>query len=363
MKKRKIKLFDPKIDSTEKRNVESVFESHNWASGSGSNFVNSFEKKFIKYTGAQSGIAVNSGTAALHLAVSSISKEKGEIIVPSLSFVSTAHCVKYSGHKVIFSDIDPSTGCIDPMDIEKKITKKTKAIIPVHFGGLSCNLKEIAKIAKINHIPIIEDASHAAGTKYAEKRIGSHSDLVCFSFHPVKNLAMPSGGFITINSNNNNNYFKTDLQTKKWCGISDRIGNDYDVKDLGWNYYMNEFSAAIGIAQLSKLNKLNKFRRDTAKEYFKRINVNFKMPFQNSCSYHFYWILVNNRDEIRKKLAKLGIETGTHYKPIHKMSYYDKKINLSNTEKFSNQIITLPTHPNLTNSDIDYIIESINKII
>ena len=105
MKKRKIKLFDPKIDSTEKRNIESVFESHNWASGSGSNFVNSFEKKFIKYTGAQSGIAVNSGTAALHLAVSSISKEKGEIIVPSLSFVSTAHCVKYSGHKVIFSDI------------------------------------------------------------------------------------------------------------------------------------------------------------------------------------------------------------------------------------------------------------------
>ena len=363
MKKRKIKLFDPKIDSTEKRNVESVFESHNWASGSGSNFVNSFEKKFIKYTGAQSGIAVNSGTAALHLAVSSISKEKGEIIVPSLSFVSTAHCVKYSGHKVIFSDIDPSTGCIDPIDIEKKITKKTKAIIPVHFGGLSCNLKEIAKIAKINHIPIIEDASHAAGTKYAEKRIGSHSDLVCFSFHPVKNLAMPSGGFITINSNNNNNYFKTDLQTKKWCGISDRIENDYDVKDLGWNYYMNEFSAAIGLAQLSKLNKLNKSRRNTAKEYFKRININSKMPFENSCTYHFYWILVNNRNEIRTKLNKLGIETGTHYKPIHKMSYYDKKINLPDTEKFSNQIITLPTHPNLTNSDIDYIIENINKIL
>jgi len=126
---------------------------------------------------------------------------------------------------------------------------------------------------------------------------------------------------------------------------------------------MNEFSAAIGLAQLSKLNKLNKFRRDTAKEYFKRINVNFKMPFENSCSYHFYWILVNNRNEIRIKLNKLGIETGTHYKPIHKMSYYDKKINLPDTEKFSNQIITLPTHPNLTNSDIDYIIENINKII
>ena len=362
MKKRNIKLFDPKIDFTEKRNVESVFDSHNWASGSGSKFVNLFEKKFIAYTGAKSGIAVNSGTAALHLAVSSIFKEKGEIIVPSLSFVSTAHCVKYLGHKVIFSDIDPLTGCIDPIDIEKKITKKTQAIIPVHFGGLSSNLKEISNIAKTYNIPIIEDASHAAGTTYEQKRIGSHSDLVCFSFHPVKNLAMPSGGFITINSNNYN-YLKNNIQTKKWCGISNRTGSDYDVKDLGWNYYMNEFSAAIGLAQLTKLNKLNKSRRDNAKKYFEGINVDSKMTYEKSCSYHFYWILVNNRDKIRDKLHKLGIETGTHYKPIHKMSYYNKKINLSNTEKFSSQIITLPTHPNLINSDIDYIIENINKII
>ena len=362
MKKRKIKLFDPKIDFAEKRNIELVFDSHNWASGSGSTFVNSFEKKFISYIGAKSGITVNSGTAALHLAVSSISKEKGEIIVPSLSFVSTAHCVKYSGHKVIFSDIDPLTGCIDPVDIEKKITKKTKAIIPVHFAGLSCNLSKISDIAKTHNIPIIEDASHAAGTTYNKKRIGSHSDLVCFSFHPVKNLAMPGGGFIAINSRNNN-YLRNDIQTKKWCGISDRIGSNYDVKDLGWNYYMNEFSAAIGLAQLSKLSKLNQSRRNNAKEYFKRINVDSKMPYQNSSSYHFYWILVNNRDKIREKLRKLGIETGTHYKPIHKMSYYDKKINLLNTEKFGEQILTLPTHPNLINSDTDYVIENINKII
>jgi len=362
MEKRKIKLFDPKIDFMEKRNVGLVFKSHNWASGSGSNFVNSFEKKFIKYTNSKAGIAVNSGTAALHLAVSSITKEKGEIIVPSLSFVSTAHCVKYSGHKVVFADIDPSTGCIDPENIEKKITKKTKAIIPVHFAGLACNLKEISNIAKTHKIPIIEDASHAAGTTYNKKRIGSHSDLVCFSFHPVKNLAMPSGGFISINSNNYN-YLKNNLQTKKWCGISNRTGSNYDVKDLGWNYYMNEFSAAIGLAQLTKLNKLNKSRKNNAKKYFERINTSSKMPYQDSCSYHFYWILVSNRDKIRDKLNKLGIETGTHYKPIHKMSYYDRKNNLDITEKFSNQIITLPTHPNLNNSDIDYIIENINKIL
>jgi len=361
MKKKQIKLFDPKIDSNEKRNIKHVFDSHNWASGSGSYFVNSFEKKFVSYIGARSGFAVNSGTAALHLAVSSISENKGEIIVPSLSFISTAHCVMYSGHKVIFSDIDPLTGCIDPEDIEKKITKKTKAIIPVHFGGLSCNLKKILNISKSHNIPVIEDASHAAGTIYDKKRIGSHGDLVCFSFHPVKNLAMPGGGFISINSNNRN--FANSILSKRWCGISDRVGTDYDVKDLGWNYYMNEFSAAIGVAQLSKLNKLNKSRQKTAKKYFDGINVDSKMPYQNSCSYHFYWILVKNRNKIRDKLKKVNIETGTHYKPIHKMSYYKKRHTLPCTEKISNEIITLPTHPNLSDSDVHYIIEKINEII
>jgi perosamine synthetase len=362
MGKKNIKLFDPKIDFSEKKNIKLVFDSHNWASGSGSHFVNLFEKKFVSYTGARSGIAVNSGTAALHLAVSCISKDKGEIIVPSLSFVSTAHCVIYSGHKVIFSEIDPLTGCIDPEDIEKKITKKTKAIIPVHFGGLACNLKKILNIAKSHNIPVIEDASHAAGATYDKKRIGSHGDLVCFSFHPVKNLAMPSGGLITINSRNSK-YLTKNILSKRWCGISDRIGTDYDVKDLGWNYYMNEFSAAIGVAQLSKLNKLNKSRQKIAKKYFDGINLDFKMPYQNSCSYHFYWILVNNRKKIREKLKKANIETGTHYKPIHKMSYYDKKCTLPLTEKMSSEIITLPTHPNLNDSDIQYIIEKINKII
>jgi len=362
MKKRNIKLFDPKIDFNEKRNIKLVFDSHNWASGSGSNFVNSFEKKFVKYTGARSGIAVNSGTAALHLAVSNISKVKGEVIVPSLSFVSTAHCVLYSGHKVIFSDVDPLTGCIDPVDIEKKISKKTKAIIPVHFGGLVCDLKKILNIAKSHNIPVIEDASHAAGATYHKKRIGSHSDFVCFSFHPVKNLAMPSGGLITINSKNSE-YLTNTIKSKRWCGISNRIGTDYDVKELGWNYYMNEFSAAIGVAQLSKLNKLNKSRQNNAGKYFKGLNLDSKMPYRNSCSYHFYWILVNNRNEIRKKLKNKGIETGTHYKPIHKTSYYSQKNKIPSTEMMSDKIITLPTHPNLSNLDLEYIIEEINKII
>ena len=362
MKKNVIKLFDPIINHKEKSNINKVLKSHNWASGSGSYFVNNFEKKFVKFIGSKTGISVNSGTAALHLAVSSISKDIGEIIVPSLSFISTAHCVSYSGHKVIFSDIDPTTGCIDHDDIKKKISKKTKAIIPVHFGGLACNLKDILKISKSYNIPIIEYAAHAVGTKFNGKNIGSHSDLICFSFHPVKNLAMPSGGLIAINTKNFQE-IKQKIFSTRWCGITDRVETNYDVKNIGWNYYMNEFSAAIGLAQLTKINKLNNIRKKIAREYFKKINIDSKMPYDRFCSYHFYWILVKNRDQIRKKLKNKGIETGTHYKPIHKMSYYSQKNKIPSTEMFSDRIITLPTHPNLTNSNLQFIIEEINKII
>ena len=361
MKKRNIKLFDPKIDFNEKRNIKLVFDSHNWASGSGSNFVNSFEKKFVKYTGARSGIAVNSGTAALHLAVSNISKVKGEVIVPSLSFVSTAHCVLYSGHKVIFSDVDPLTGCIDPVDIEKKISKKTKAIIPVHFGGLVCDLKKISNIAKSHNIPVIEDASHAAGATYHKKRIGSHSDFVCFSFHPVKNLAMPTGGLISIN-NSAYKKLKKKLDAKRWCGITDRKGISYDVKELGNNYYMNEFSAVIGLKQLEKLDGMNKKRKKIAKIYDQEINLEAKIPFENDCSYHLYWILVKNRSRFIKKMMREKIEVGVHYKPVHQMSLYkNNQVKLPVTETIGERIVSIPIHPNLTNSNIEKIIKSVNE--
>ncbi len=360
MKKTFIKLFDPIIDHNEKNNLNKVLKSHNWASGTGSNFVNNFEKKFVKFIGSKTGVAVNSGTAALHLAVSAIPKNSGEIIVPSLSFVSTAHCVTYSGHKVVFADIDPQTGCIDIDDVKNKISKKTKAIIPVHFGGLACNLKEILNLAKTYGVPIIEDAAHAVGTKYNGKNIGTHSDIVCFSFHPVKNLAMPSGGLVAINAKNSQEIKKNILSTR-WCGITDRQDTDYDVKELGWNYYMNEFSAAIGLVQLKKLDKLNKIRRNTAKKFYHEINTISKMPFSEACSYHFYWILVRDRQKFRQKLFEKGIETGTHYKPIHLMKMYRNRISLPITESVGKQIVTIPIHPNLKKTEIEKIIDTINK--
>jgi len=170
MKSKIIKLFDPKTDSNELKNIKSVFNSHQWASGAGSHFVNLFEKNFNNYVKSDSSVAVSSGTAALHLSLSMLSLKNSEVILPSLSFVSTAHAVKYNGGKVVFSDVDPQTLCMDPTDVEKKITKKTKAIIPVHFGGTSSNLTKLQEITKKNNLILIEDAAHAAGTSFTGKK-------------------------------------------------------------------------------------------------------------------------------------------------------------------------------------------------
>ena len=362
MEKNKIKLFDPVTGQKEENYLIKVLKSGLWASGSGTGPVLEFEKKFQKYIGAKSCVALNSGTAALHLALSTLDFEKKEVILPSLSFISSANAVLYNGGKPIFVDVDLKTLCILPSEVEKKINNNTKAIMPVHFAGMPSDLNNLKKVARDFKVPLIEDAAHACGSTYKRKKIGSHGEFVCFSFHPVKNLAMPAGGLISLNSTKHLKLRKR-LASRRWCGITDRKDSFYDVKELGWNFYMNNFSAAIGLAQLDKLDKLNNKRKKIAKKYFKKINLELKMPFSEDCSYHFYWILVKNRDEFRKNMWKVGIETGIHYNPIHKMSLYKGSSKLPITEKISNEIVSLPIHPNLSELDIEKIIISVNKFI
>lgn len=358
---KRIKLFDPVIGKKELSATKKVLFSGFWASGAGTGNVLKFEKAFNKYIGSDLCVAVNSGTAALHLALSLIDIKNREVILPSLSFVSTAHAVIYNGGIPIFVDVDPSTLCIDPDMIRKSISKKTKVILPVHFAGMACNMNEINSLCG-DDVLLIEDAAHAAGTTYKNKKIGSHGNAVCFSFHPVKNLAMPNGGAITLNGDNSR-IFESILKSTRWCGISNRKGVKYDVTRLGWNYYMNEFSAAIGLEQLKKLDKMNKIRKKIAKQFFKKINTINKMPYDEECSYHFYWIEVKNRDKFMKKMSQNNIETGIHYKPIHEMKYYARKSNLPVTERISEHLVSLPIHPNLTELDVDKIIELTNRFL
>ena len=356
---KKIKLFDPVIDEREIKKVVKTLMSGFWASGAGGGQVQEFEENFKKFINSKSCVSVNSGTAALHLAATLCDIKGKEVILPSLSFVSTAHAIMYNGGIPVFVDVNPHTLCIDPEEIKKKISKKTRCIIPVHFGGMPADIKKIQKLSNSN-IMIIEDAAHACGSEFNGKKIGSHGDFVCFSFHPVKNLAMPTGGLISIN---NHNYKKIteDLKSKRWCGISNRKYADYDVDKIGWNFYMNELSAAIGLVQLQKIKKMNNKRKSIAKIYDKELNVSKKIPFTSTCVYHLYWICVRDRNFFRKKLLEKGIETGTHYKPIHQMSLYKKSVKLPLTEKIAKEIVTIPIHPNLTGSQIDYIVKTVNR--
>ena len=356
----KIKLFDPFINDLEISACEKVLKSHRWASGAGLEYVTKFEQDFQKYVNSKTCIAVNSGTAALNLALSLLNIKNKEVILPSMTFVSTAHAVMINGGKPIFVDINPKTLCIDENKIEEKISKKTAAILPVHFGGLSCNLNKISKISKKFHLPIIEDAAHASGSTYKKKRIGHHGMAVCFSFHPVKNLAMPNGGLIAINHKDFKK-IRNQLLSKRWCGISGRKNFTYDVDEVGWNYYMNELSAAIGLVQLKKLDKMNKHRKKIAKQYFEKLEIDEKMPYDSECSYHLYWILVKNRRKFMRNMQESGIETGIHYRPIHTMKLYHNNQKLPITEKVGNHIVSIPIHPNLNSLDVERIIKKTNQ--
>ena len=361
MMNKKIKLFDPAINHLEEKKVLEVLHSGNWASGSGKGNVKKFENSFQKYTNSNDCVAVNSGTAALNVALSLLDLKNKHVILPSMSFVSTANAVILNGGIPVFAEIEPETMCINPESVKKLLTKKTKVVLPVHFGGMPCKLEELNHIIEGYDCQIIEDAAHAAGTKYKNRKIGSHSFACCFSFHPVKNLAMPTGGAITIN-NKEHKKIRKEIESKRWCGITDRKLSEYNIKNIGDNYYMNEFSAAIGLIQLKKLDKMNKQRKNIAKIYSNEINLENKMKFDENCSYHLFWIRVKNRKKFRQILDEKNIETGTHYRPIHTFDFYQKFKKAPITEKIGKEIVTIPMHPNLKTYDIDKIISTINSV-
>ena len=352
-----IHLFEPYLDKTEIEQTSKILKSKFWASGSGTGYVAKFENSFQKFIGSKHVVSVNNGTSALHLALNILNVSKKEILVPSLTFVSTAHAAVTNNAIPKFIDIDETTLCIDIDDLERKITKNSKVIIPVHFGGYPCDLSKLSKIKNDYNLNIVEDAAHACGSTFNNKKIGSHNEIVCFSFHPVKNLAMPTGGAIAVNNNK-----ASHLKSLRWCGITNRHGSDYDVDKLGWNFYMNEISAGIGLVQLKRLNKLNKKRKEIARIYNSKINLEHKMPFSNDCCYHLYWIRVKNRSQFMKKMFDNGIETGIHYKPVHKMSYYKNSNKLETCERIWKELVSIPMHPNLSDSDIEKIIDYTNLL-
>ncbi len=342
-----------------------------------------FEEKFKKFRGSKYAVAVNSGTAALHISTSSINIQPGdEVITTPLTFVATSNCIVYRGGTPVLADIKKDTYNIDPNEIKKKITPKTKAIIPVHFMGQPCDMDEICEIAEENNLFLIEDAAHAIDAEYKGKKIGNIGDLTTFSFHPVKNITTAEGGMVS--TNDDELYEK--LQMFRTHGITkdaiNRFGREggyfYDMKFLGFRYNMSELHAALGIHQLNKLESFQKRRREIVKIYNRELE-NFKeitIPYVKrdiKHSRHLYVIELNieklkvDRDFIFKALRAENLGVNVHYIPVHYHTFYQKKFGfkkgmLPTVEWLFPRLLTIPLFPKMSDEDVYDVINGLEKV-
>lgn len=332
-----------------------------------------FEKRFSEYIGVKHSVGLNSCTAALDIALRLLRINHGdEVLVPAMTFVSTGHVVAYNLAYPIFVDIDENTLQLDIDDMERKITCRTKAVIPVHYGGRPCDMDRIREIAHKHNLVVIEDAAHACGAEYKTKKAGSIGDIGCFSFHAVKNLATADGGMITLNEES----LARRAKKLRWLGIDkgtwDRSKLDksywweYFVDEIGLKDHMNDLNASIGLVQLKKLDAMNAKRKQIAGTYteaFKGLPI--ITPPQDDkdykSSWHIYYIKIKNRDKLSVSLNDSGIQSGVHYKPINTYSCYGNRAVCPKAEKAFESIISLPCHPGLTDEQVNRVIDHVVK--
>jgi len=368
------------IDDDDINAVVSVLKSNYLTTGPA---IAAFEEKVANYVGAKYAVTFSNGTAALHGAcfASGISKND-EVITTPMTFAASSNCVLYQGGKVVFADINSKTYNIDPAEIEKKITDRTKAIIPVDFTGQPVELEKILEIAKKNNLIVIEDAAHALGATYKDKKIGSISDMTMFSFHPVKHITSGEGGMIVTN---NKEYYEKLLQFRSH-GITrdcDKLQENhgpwyYEMQFLGYNYRMTDIQAALGSSQMDKLDMFVKKRREIAAKYNEAfLNMHqITTPYQNSegeSSWHLYIIRLHTnelsvgRREVFEALQEQNIGVNVHYIPVHLQPYYQQlgyiKGSLPNAEQVYEEIITLPLFPAMSEQDVEDVITTVKKTI
>ena len=368
----KIPLYKIFTDSEDNRAVNKVLQrGMDWAIGPE---IAEFEKKLASYIGTKYCIAFNSGTSAGHAALLAININSGEVIVPSFTFISTANWPLMVNAKPKFVDIEEENFGLNPERVKSEITKNTKAIIPIHYGGLPCKIIEINRIARNKKIPLIEDCAEAFGTKIKGVSVGTFGQMSIFSFAPNKILTTGEGGAICTDSRKifeklqlirshgrliNENYFKTS-QLPNYISI-------------GYNWRMSSMTAALGLSQFDKLDKIIQLRRKHARFYvskLKKINE-IKLPDEPKDHLHVYQLftiqLKNNliRHKLQKFLASKGIMTKVFFEPIHLSKFYKKsgfgKKSLSNTKKISQTVLSLPIFPGLKSEEITHICDSIKE--
>lgn len=335
-----------------------------------------FEKEVTGYIGAKYGVAVANGTAALHIACLAAGLKDGdEVITTPMTFAASANCVLYCGARPVFADIDPLTYNLSPESVKACISKKTKAIIAVHYTGQPCNMDAINQIAKEHSLIVIEDSAHSLGAEYKGRKIGTISDLTCFSFHPVKHITTGEGGMVT--TNDKKLYDK--LLLYRTHGITRdtemyQVKNEgpwyYEQMELGYNYRISDIQCALGISQLKKLPMFMEKRLSIVNVYNEAFENtdNIILPSQaEGCksSWHLYVIQVpeDKRREVFEKLRAAGIGANVHYIPVYRHPYYQKNgykgLFLEEAEKLYGRIISLPVYPGLNNIEQGYVIDKV----
>jgi len=385
------------ISSSDIKSVVSVLKSKWLTQGPA---IPEFEATLASFCGAKFAVAVSSGTAALHLACRAAGLSRGdEAITTPLSFVATSNSVLFTGARPVFVDIDPNTLNIDAAEIERRITGKTKVILPVHFGGYSVNLKEISRIAKKRNLIVIEDGCHALGGRYKIDskwyRVGScsHSKACVFSFHPVKTMTTGEGGAITTNDES---FYKM-LVLLRTHGITkdpQKFQNPdmafwyenhskqvspwyYEMQELGFNYRITDFQAALGLSQLHRVKSWIKRRTKIAafydRAFAKLPGIVLRKNFPDSKPAHHIYILQLtsqarlSRVKLFAELLRRGIIPQVHYIPIHRQPYYQKlgyrKGDFPEVEKYYDQALTLPLFPAMKDSEVRYVVQTVLALL
>ena len=323
------------------------------SANNGGKHVQEFEQAVSSFVKSKYVVAVNSGTAALQAALYALDIKHGdEVLIPSFTFVATANAVVSVGAKPIFVDILKDNYTIDPDDLEKKITKKTRAIIPVHLYGNVAQLERLSEIAKKYNLFIIEDSAQSLGSTYKGKSTGTFFEMGCYSMYPAKVMTSGEGGFVVTN----NKKFRDRLLMIRNHGMV----SGYDTKIFGLNLRLPEINAAIATIQMKKLPNFLKSRKKNAELLSKLLSdLNVKLPNSRkneNVNWYLYTIATKNRDKILQKLNKKGIGAASYYPiPVHKTPFYKLKINLPVTNWASTHVLSLPIHPKVTQKDIEFI--------
>ncbi len=359
----KIDINIPIVGNEEITAVISVLKNGTLTSSAylGGKYVQAFEKAVASFVKSKYAIAVNSGTAALQAALYTLNIKKGdEVLIPSFTFVATANAIVSTGAKPVFVDISKESYTIDPDDLQKKITKKTRAIIPVHLYGNIADVKQLSEISKKHNIPIIEDSAQSLGSTYQGKHTGTFFEMGCYSMYPAKVMTSGEGGFIVTN----NKRFRDKLLMVRNHGMS----YGYDSRIFGLNLRLPEINAAIATIQMKKLPSFLKARKKNAEFLAKLISdLKIILPYQReneNINWYLYTIATAKRNKLLKKLNEKGIGAAAYYSmPIHKTPFYKLKIKLPVTDWAASNVISIPIHPKVTQKNIEFIAKTMRDVL